>query len=124
MPEPSVVAWYLRQDSTALLTTTVTLAEVFYGLNVLPKGDRRNRLDKLAYEFFQRELDGKVLAFDEASAVHYGRIRAAKRLLGISMSPLDAQIAAIALSVGASVATRNVTDFEDCGVTIINPWGE
>lgn len=122
VPEPNVVAWYQRQDSASLYTTTVTLAEVFYGLNLLPEGSRRDRLSKFADEFFGREMAGKILSFDETAAVHYATIRAAKRRLGLSMSSLDAQIAAIALAAGAAVATRNVDDFEHCGVTVVNPW--
>jgi predicted nucleic acid-binding protein len=122
VPEPNVVAWYQRQDSASLYTTTVTLAEVFYGLNLLPEGSRRDRLCKFADEFFRQEIAGKILSFDETAAVHYATIRAAKRRLGLSMSPLDAQIAAIALAAGAAVATRNFSDFEHCGVTVVNPW--
>jgi hypothetical protein len=121
-PEPNVVAWYLRQDSGSIFTTTVTLAEVLYGLNLLPEGSRRDRLSEFADGFFRNEMAGKVLSFDERSAVHYGKIRAAKRQLGMSMSSLDAQIAAIAAASVAALATRNVTDFERCGIAVVNPW--
>ena len=122
VPEPKVVAWYQRQDSASLYTTTVTLAEVFYGLNLLPEGNRRAQLSRFADDFFGQEKAGKILSFDETAAVHYATIRAAKRRLGLSMSSLDAQIAAIAVAAGAAVATRNVSDFEHCGVTVVNPW--
>jgi predicted nucleic acid-binding protein len=121
-PEPNVVAWYMRQDSGSLFTTTVTLAEVLYGINLLPEGNRRSGLSEFAGDFFRDEMAGKILSFDEIAAIHYGRIRAAKRGLGLSMSSLDAQIAAIAAEAGASIATRNVDDFKYCGVTVINPW--
>jgi hypothetical protein len=121
-PEPSVAAWYLRQDSGALFTTTVTLAEVMHGIDLLPAGGRRDRLSHFARDFFQDEFAGNILPFDEASAIHYARIRAGKRRLGLSMSVLDAQIAAIAGAAGATVATRNVDDFEGCGIAVVNPW--
>lgn len=121
-PEPNVTSWYMRQASGSLFTTTVTLAEVLYGINLLPKGNRRDGLSKFAGDFFRDEMAGKILSFDENAATHYGRIRAAKRGLGLSMSSLDAQIAAIAAAVGAAVATRNVTDFEHCGITVVDPW--
>ena len=122
VPEPKVVAWYQRQDSASLYTTTITLAEVFYGLNLLPEGNRRAQLSRFADDFFGQEMAGKILSFDETAAVHYATIRAAKRRLGLSMSSLDAQIAAIAVAAGAAVAMRNVSDFEHCGVTVVNPW--
>jgi hypothetical protein len=119
VPEPSVAAWYLRQDSGSLFTTTVTLAEVMYGIDLLPAGGRRDRLSQFARDFFQGEFAGNILPFDEASAIHYAWIRAGKRRLGLNMSALDAQIAAIA---SGAVATRNVDDFEGCGIAVVNPW--
>jgi toxin FitB len=121
-PDPQVAAWYMSQDSASLFTTTVTLAEVYYGLNLLPEGRRRNWLSQFADDFFNHELAGKILSFDNIAGVHYARIRAAKRRLGLSMTPLDAQIAAIAVGAGALIATRNVNDFEFCGVAVTNPW--
>lgn len=121
-PDPAVSAWFLRQEPSSLTTTTVSLAEVLYGLEMLPHGKRRERLSELSRAIFETALSGRVLAFDDAAARHYARLLAAKRRRGAPMSPLDAQIAAIAASVGASVATRNVDDFKHCGVTIVNPW--
>jgi toxin FitB len=122
VPEPNVAAWYEKQDSQVLFTTSITLADVFYGVELLPIGVRRDRLRQLALDFFETEMAGKILSFTERAAIRYAEMRAMKRRIGKSMSPLDAQIAAIALAAGASIATRNVTDFEHCGVTIIDPW--
>jgi predicted nucleic acid-binding protein len=121
-PEPIVVAWYRRQSSNALYSTSITLAEVLYGLDLLPPGKRRNRLAQLSHTVFEIGLRGRILPFDEDAALHYARIRAAKRQTGLAMSPQDAQIAAIAATAGASIATRNVDDFKNCGIPIINPW--
>jgi predicted nucleic acid-binding protein len=121
-PDPIVSAWFLGQEAGSLYTTAVTLAEVLYGLNLVPAGKRRDRLVELSHTIFETGLRGKVLAFDEMAARHYARIRSSKHLKGLAMSAFDAQIAAIALATGASVATRNVTDFEHCGIAVINPW--
>lgn len=67
-------------------------------------------------------LAGRILPFDSEAADAFGSIAARRRKLGRPISQFDAQIAAIAWSRGASVATRNVADFADTGVTIINPW--
>ena len=98
------------------------MAEVLYGLELLPAGRRRDRLVGLSHAIFDTELQGKILAFDEEAARHYALILSSKRLRGTPMSAFDAQIAAIALAAGASLATRNVSDFENCGVTVVNPW--
>jgi predicted nucleic acid-binding protein len=121
-PDPVVAAWFTRQRSSALYSTTVTVAEVLYGIDLLPQGKRRQRLRQFAHEFFAVELADKILPFDEAAAPQYASLRAAKRVKGMSMSSLDSQIAAIALAAGASLATRNVADFEHCGITIVDPW--
>ncbi len=121
-PDPTVSAWFLGQEPSSLATTSVSLAEVIYGLELLPHGKRRERLSELSRIIFQTALGGRVLPFDDASARHYARLLADKRRRGTPMAPLDAQIASIALAAGASVATRNVDDFEHCGVTVINPW--
>jgi toxin FitB len=121
-PEPAVSAWFLHQQPDLLATTSVTLAEVLYGLNLLPHGRRRERLSELSRIIFEIALRGRILAFDAYAAPHYARMRAAKRQQGLIMSPQDAQIAAIAFAASASVATRNVADFEHSGITVINPW--
>jgi hypothetical protein len=121
-PDPMVAAWFLGQDPSSLATTSVSLAEVLYGLELLPHGRRRERLSELSRIIFETALDGRVLPFDDPAARHYARLLAAKRRRGVPMAPLDAQIAAIAAAAGASVATRNVDDFKHCGVTVINPW--
>jgi predicted nucleic acid-binding protein len=121
-PDESVAAWYIRQQSSALYTTTVTVAEVLYGIELLPQCKRRNRLTQFAEDFFKTAFAGKIIDFDQAAAPRYASIRAAKRLKGMTMSSLDTQIAAIAAAMGAAVATRNVNDFKHCGVKVINPW--
>ena len=88
----------------------------------MPEGKRRNRLIELCQIVFNEGLHGKVLPFDEAAAHHFARLRSGKQRRGLSMEALDAQIAAIALTTGAAIATRNTADFEDCGLTLINPW--
>ena len=71
---------------------------------------------------FVEDFDGRVLAFDEKAATAYGGIFAARREAGRSTATVDLMIAAVALSRGACVVTRNVADFTECGVAIVNPW--
>ena len=71
---------------------------------------------------FEEEFAGRVLAFGSDAAAAYAHIAADRRRAGRPISHFDAQIAAIALANGASVATRNVDDFADCGVEVLDPW--
>ncbi|MHC2260098.1 putative nucleic acid-binding protein [Sinorhizobium meliloti] len=88
----------------------------------MPDGRRRQELEAAIVPIFREDLAGRILPFDSEAADAFGSIAARRRKLGRPISQFDAQIAAIAWSRGASVATRNVADFADTGVTIINPW--
>ncbi|MBB3979859.1 hypothetical protein GGQ64_005106 [Rhizobium azooxidifex] len=121
-PEPSVVDWLAEQPSVAIFTTAVTEAEILYGLRLLPDGRRRRELEAAVLPIFAQDLAGRVLPFDRDAADIYASIATDRRRIGRPISQFDAQIAAIALSRGAVLATRNVTDFEDVGLSIINPW--
>ena len=121
-PHEAVTRWTLQQPRTALFTTTVTQAEMLYGIALLPEGQRKQQLYALVQETFNQEFKRKVLSFDETAAQAYASIAAARRRAGNPISQSDAMIAAIAQSRGAALATRNVRDFVDCGVLVINPW--
>ena len=121
-PDPVVIAWIETQAATALFTTTITQAEILYGIRVLPKGKRRGEIEKAASEIFSIDFAGRVLPFDQDAAQAYAEIAAARRRMGRPISQFDAQIAAISYSRNSIVATRNVPDFEGCGIQTIDPW--
>jgi len=122
-PSDDVVAWLSGQPQQSLFTTTVTEAEIRYGLALLPSGARRDALESAAEGLFAEDLAGRVLPFDRSAAAAYALIAADRRAAGRPIAQLDAQIAAIARSRRAGVATRNVTDFSGCGVHVLDPWG-
>ena len=122
VPEPRVMEWLSEQPRASVFTTTITRGEILYGIRVLPAGKRRDGLWNAAMQIFDVDLDGQVLGFDSAAADDYAEISAARRAAGRSIAQFDAQIAGIALSRGAQLATRNVRDFEACGFEVINPW--
>ena len=122
IPEPKVLTWLDAQPRSALFTTTVTQAEILYGVGVLPKGQRRSTLLKAVQAIFVADMAGQVLCFDSDAANAYGRIAASRRAQGRPISQFDALIAAVTQSRGASLATRNVKDFESCGIQVIDPW--
>ena len=76
----------------------------------------------LSLQPFSEEFGDRVLPFDGAAAVHYAEIVVARRRIGSPIEAFDAQIAATALAVRASVATRDIGGFDGCGVTLIDPW--
>jgi len=123
-PEPnrSVVTWFESQSRDQLFTTAITQAEILYGIALLPKGNRREKLSEVAQLIFEQDLDGHILAFGTDAAVHYAELVAARKGSGRPISQFDAMIASITRLHGASVATRNTTDFDNCGVEVTNPW--
>lgn len=121
-PNPAVVSWVAKQSTAELFTTTITQAEILYGLALLPAGNRRHQLTKAAEDMFGEDFAGRLLAFDSAAAREFATIAAERRQSGKGISQLDAQIVSIASSRGAQLATRNVDDFSGCGVGVLNPW--
>ena len=121
-PLRRVALWVAARSARSLYVTTITQAEILHGVLLLPSGRRRKAIETAAISMFEEEFAGRVLAFGSDAAASYARIAADRRRAGRPISHFDAQIAAIALANGASVATRNVDDFADCGVEVINPW--
>jgi toxin FitB len=121
-PSPVVESWMGGQPVASLFISTITEAELRYGLALLPDGHRRRQLAAEVDAMLVTDFAGRILPFDSPAASAYANIAAARRLSGRPISQADAQIAAIAASRGASVATRNVADFVDCGIDLIDPW--
>ncbi len=121
-PSKAVLEWLNDQDSNSLYVSTVTIGEIEYGLRILPAGKRRLELKERFEQFISKAFAERVLAFDEAAARTYGDVMGIRKELGRPMSVPDGQIAAVARSSGLAVATRNTSDFEDCGVDVVNPF--
>ena len=121
-PDVGVAAWTRLQPYGELFTTSVCEGELRYGIAILPAGKRRRHLTAIAEKFIATAFAGRVLAFDRAAAAAFGEIGARRRRGGNPIGSLDCQIAAIARSHGAPVATRNVKHFADCGIEVIDPW--
>ena len=122
LPNARVRQWLGAQPSQQLFTTSVSLAEILYGIEILPLGKRRAGLLKTAETMFATLFAQRILGFDAPAARAFPEIAASRRLLGRPISIVDAQIAAIAKTNGAGLATRNTADFANCGVRLVNPW--
>jgi predicted nucleic acid-binding protein len=122
LPSPRVLEWWSQQQAGELFTSTVTVAEILYGIELLPRGKRRDRLLAEAEAMFSQDFAGRILPFDEEAARAFPEIAAGRRGKGRPIAEFDAQIAAIARSRRAILATRNIGDFEGCSVRLVNPW--
>lgn len=121
-PARPVAEWAGDHTSTNLFTTAVSQAEILHGVLLLPAGKRREAVRVAAVQMFAEDFVDRILAFDTEAAAVYAEIAAERRKAGKPISQFDAQIAAIVLSHGAELATRNVDDFEGCGIKVMNPW--
>lgn len=120
-PSYTVQAWVQEREGRELKMTAITVAEILYGIERLPKGKRKTAIRRDALEVFGRFAD-EILAFDAAAAPVYAEIVDRRDRLGAPISGYDAQIAAICRTHGASLATRNTKDFENTGLKVLNPW--
>jgi len=122
-PSPSLALldWLSRQAAGELYTTAITVAEIRYGLERLPGGRRKDRLQAAADEAFAA-FSEYVLPFDVGAAVHYARIARHRDEAGRPIEGSGAQIAAICRAHRAALATRNIEDFQETGVDVIDPW--
>ncbi len=122
MPSEHVRRWLANHPASGLFTTTIAQAEVLYGLELLPKGKRRAALQSIVHDMFEEEFINRILPFDGDAARIFPKIAIARRERGRPITRWDAQIAAIARSRSSPLATRNIVDFDHCGITVLNPW--
>ena len=121
-PHPNVLAWLDERPTRELFVTAVTEAEVRTGIAFLPECKRRTAIAFAADRAFGGLFAGRVLPFDSEAARAYAGIAAARRAAGRPISQADGQIAGIARARGMALATRNIRDFADTGIDLIDPW--
>lgn len=121
-PSNNVLSWLDQHSDGNLLLSSITIAEICYGLRILPIGQRRQLLETKFEQFITEGFAGRIITFDESAARAYAEIMGTRKEKGRPMSLPDGQIAAIAQVNQFTLATRNITDFEDCGIQLINPF--
>jgi toxin FitB len=122
-PEQAVMEWFAGRSGDVFYVSAITQAEIMLGISLLPAGKRRDGLTVAADEMFAQDFAGRCLPFDAASAGHYAAVVSGRRKAGLIITTEDAQIAAIALTHGYPLATRNTKDFLHIGgLTLYNPW--
>ena len=122
IPEPVLVAWLDGQPRLSVWTTSVTVLEVRFGLELLPTSRRRVRMQRAFARLIDEAIEGRVLAFDIGAAEHTATLTAARQKAGRAGDLRDTMIAGIALAHHARIATRNTRHFIDLSVEVVNPW--
>jgi predicted nucleic acid-binding protein len=121
-PHHHVQKFFAENPATVIWTCSIVVAELLFGVELMPSGRRQRMLSQAIEDMIQEDFRQQILPFNLEAARSYGKIRALRQRMGRPISETDAQIAAIALAHSARLATRNISDFEHCGVTLINPW--
>lgn len=121
-PEKRVVTWLDKQPWTSIWTTSVTILEIRFGLQILPAGKRRSLLMQAFETVLIDKLGRRVVPFDTVAAHHAADLMASRHKKGRSGEMRDTMIAGMVLASHATLATRNIPHFEDLSVPVINPW--
>jgi predicted nucleic acid-binding protein len=121
-PSVAAVDWMDAQPATSLYICTPVLAELRFGIERLPASRRRDRLGALVDRLEADTYRGRILTVDVAAAAEFGRLAAKRERAGRRMQPMDALIAAVAKSNGATLATRDLDDFADLDLRLVNPF--
>lgn len=121
-PSSAVISWIDEQETINLFISTITIAEITYGIRVMPKGKKREKIQTAFSRAIDEVFAYRIISFDNEAAYAYGEIMGRRKELGHPMSVIDGQIAAIAATHHFSIATRNIKDFQACNLRLINPW--
>jgi predicted nucleic acid-binding protein len=121
-PNPTVAARLDAQPKEKLWTTLVVFAELLAGIESMPAGRRKKALRQTVEKMILGVFRGRILTFNLPAARCYGQILAARKLMGQPIREMDAQIAAIARAPSAILATRDISHFPGCNITVVNPW--
>lgn len=121
-PDIRVIEWMDAQDESMLFTCAPVAAEIRYGVAEMPESRRKELLSARVEELLQNKFRGRVLAFDASASIAYAHIVARRRQLGVPIMIMDAMIAAIAISVGAKLATRNTRHFVRLDLELVDPF--
>jgi toxin FitB len=119
--EADVASWLDRQPRNSLWTTSITIFEIRFGLSSMPLGAKRTALTH-AFQETAAFLEGRIAGFDTEAAEAAGELMASRKRSGRIQEVRDTMIAGIVLSRHASLATRNVSHFDDISAAVINPW--
>ncbi|MDF1683482.1 MAG: type II toxin-antitoxin system VapC family toxin [Legionellaceae bacterium] len=122
IPDQHVVTWLDQQDPMTLFSTSITIAEIYYGIAVLPTGKRKDYLERAFDNLLIDAFKYRILTFDDPAAHICGHLMGERKQSGHPLSILNGQIAAITKTNKMSLATRNTRDFMGCELNLIHPF--
>ena len=121
-PDPKVIEWLAEADEDRLYLSVVSFAELARGIELLPKGQRRERLSAWVEEDLVPRFEGRILGIDLRVASAWGTLLARSHALGLTTHTMDGFLAATASAFDLTLVTRNVRDFDRLGIRLLDPW--
>ena len=121
-PEKAIEKWLNAQPAASIWITSITIMEIRFGLQTMPRGRRQAALSNDFQIMLKNMIEGRVAPFDAAAGVHAAELMAHRKKEGRPMEIRDTMIAGIVLANRAMLATRNTPHFEDSQLSVINPW--
>ncbi len=121
-PEKPVVKWLDSQPAASVWITAITVMEIRFGLQTMPRGRRQEALIRAFELMLKSMIEGRIASFDAEAGLHAAELMAQRKRKGRPAEVRDTMIAGIVLANRATLATRNTQHFEDLPVTVINPW--
>lgn len=123
-PDPGVISWLDSLEEDAIFLSVASLAEIRRGIESMPSGQRRDRLEEWLDITLVERFSGRILPIDRSVAEMWGVLAARVRMAGYTVGPMDIFFAATAAVHGLVLATRNERDFAHLGISVVNPWHE
>lgn len=120
-PDSRVVAWFDRQAGSSIWTTSITVLEIQFGLQIMPAGKKRTGLSQI-FELILGEIDSRIAGLDEEAARATASLMASRQKTGRIGDLRDSMIAGIVIARHALLATRNIAHFSDISATVVDPW--
>lgn len=123
-PSANLLQWFSSQDEDALYLSVLSMGELERGVEKLPTSRRKTRLSQWVRQDLAKRFEGRLLSLDLQVAQRWGAMVGASERKGRPLPVIDSLIAATAIVHGLSVVSRNVADFERCGVSCVDPWAD
>jgi len=121
-PDRAVMRWLDQQPDSSIWTSSITVMEIRYGLQIMPAGKRREKMTEELAAVLREEIGERYAVFDVAAAQQAAELMASRRTRGRPVDFRDTMIAGIALATRATLATGNTAHFADLSVPVVNPW--
>ena len=122
-PSSKVVKWVSKTEEAHLFISVLTIGEIHKGIEKLPESKKKEKLHKWVNYDLKERFKNRIIDFDLQTATVWGKIQAQSELSGKGMPAIDGQIVATGISCDLTVVTRNITDMEISGASLLNPWG-